>query len=114
MCRLFPCIPIFRVSFFLLKRVRKCLYVIMLKSALVLAKNVCFGVKKGISEFGVLDRSKTYCLKGIILTPNAHYVKNQKTLQGMCWNAKNLTNSHFVKPRRKVEDKGRDRSRRKN
>ena len=26
--------------------------------------------------------------KGIILTPNAHQIKNQKTLQSMCWDVK--------------------------
>ena len=49
MCRLFPCIPIFK-GFFWLKSVKKCVYVIMLKIALLLVKNLCFGVKKGISE----------------------------------------------------------------
>ena len=40
MCRLFPCIPIF-----LLK-----MYMIMLKIALLLVKNLFFDEKKGISQ----------------------------------------------------------------
>ena len=35
--------------------------------------------------------------KRIILPPNVHYVKNQKTLQSMCWNVKKLKSSHLVK-----------------
>ena len=49
MCRLFPCIPIFRGGF-LLKSVKKCVCVLVLKIALLLVKNLFFGVKKGISE----------------------------------------------------------------
>ena len=49
MCRLFPCIPIFRGGF-LLKVQKECVYVIMLKIKLVLVKNMFFGLKKGISE----------------------------------------------------------------
>ena len=49
MCGLFPCIPIFR-GFFLLKRVKKCACVIMLKIALLCVKNVFFGLNEGISE----------------------------------------------------------------
>ena len=49
MCSLFPCIPILK-GFFLLKSVEKCVYVIMLKIALLLVKNVFFGLNKGISE----------------------------------------------------------------
>ena len=48
MYRLVPCIPIFR-GFFLLKVQKGCVYVIMSKVALVLVKNVLFGLKKGIS-----------------------------------------------------------------
>ena len=48
MYRLFPCIPIFRRSF-LSKAQKECAYVIMLKIALVLVKNVFFSLKKGIS-----------------------------------------------------------------
>ena len=33
----------------------------MLKIALLFVKNVCFDVKKGISEFAVLGSPKTYC-----------------------------------------------------
>ena len=51
MCRLFPCIPIFR-GFFLLKSVKECVCVLVLKITLLLAKNICFGMKKGISELG--------------------------------------------------------------
>ena len=36
-------------------------------------------------------------IKGIILKPYAHYVKNQKTLQSMCWNVKKLKSSHLIK-----------------
>ena len=56
MYRLFPCIPIFR-GFFLLKVQKGCVYVIMLKIALVLVKiyvlmykRVIALEKKGISE----------------------------------------------------------------
>ena len=60
MCRLFPCIPIFR-GFCLIKNYKKkCVCVIMLKMALLLVKNVCFDVKKGISDLGVLGSPKTY------------------------------------------------------
>ena len=48
MCRLFPCIPIFR-GFFLLKMRKKCVYVIMLKIALELFKIYVLVGKKGIS-----------------------------------------------------------------
>ena len=47
MYRLFPCITIFR-GVFLLKVQKGCVYVIMLQIALVLVKNVLFGLKKGI------------------------------------------------------------------
>ena len=43
----------FLKGFFLLKVQKKCVYVIMLKIALVLAKNVFFDVEKGISEYGI-------------------------------------------------------------
>ena len=33
----------------------------MLKIALLFVKNVCFDVKKGISEFAVLGSPETYC-----------------------------------------------------
>ena len=49
MCRLFPCIPIFR-WFFLLKVQKRCVYVIILKIALIFVKNVLFRLKKGMSE----------------------------------------------------------------
>ena len=52
MCRLFPCLPIFK-GVFLLKVQKKCVYVIMLKIALVLATNVFFDVEKGISEYDI-------------------------------------------------------------
>ena len=48
MYRLFPCITIFR-GVFLLKVQKGCVYVIMLKIALMLVKNMFFGLKKGIS-----------------------------------------------------------------
>ena len=60
MYELFPCIPI-SGGFFLLKHVKKCLYVIMLKIALVLVKIYVLVGKKGIREFGVLDRPITQC-----------------------------------------------------
>ena len=44
MCRLLPCIPIFK-GFFLLKVQKESVYVIMLKIPLVLVK-ICFGGKK--------------------------------------------------------------------
>ena len=49
MCRLFPCITIFK-GFFWLKVQKECGYVIMLKITLSLVKNVFFDVKKCISE----------------------------------------------------------------
>ena len=48
MYRLIPWIPILE-EFFLLKVQKGCVYVIMLKIALVLVENVLFGLKKGIS-----------------------------------------------------------------
>ena len=48
MYRLVPCIPIFR-GFFLLKVQKGCVYVIMLKIALVLVKIYVLVGKKGIS-----------------------------------------------------------------
>ena len=50
MYRLFPCVPIFRGFFFLLKVQKECVYVIMLKIALVLVKSMFFSLKKGISR----------------------------------------------------------------
>ena len=49
MCRLFPCIPIFK-GFFLLKVQKGCVYVIMLKTSLVLVKIYVLVGKKGISR----------------------------------------------------------------
>ena len=48
MYRLVPCIPIFK-GFFLLKVQKGCVYVIMLKIALVLVKIYVLVGKKGIS-----------------------------------------------------------------
>ena len=48
MYRLVPWIPILG-GFFLLKVQKGCVYLIMLKIALVLVKNVLFGLKKGVS-----------------------------------------------------------------
>ena len=50
MCRLFPCIPIFR-SVFLLKSVKKMCMCVGVKNRIITQKNVCFGVKKSVSEF---------------------------------------------------------------
>ena len=47
----FPCIPIFRGVFLIKKCFKKCVCVVGLKIALILVKNLFFGVKKGISEF---------------------------------------------------------------
>ena len=50
MCRLFPCIPIFR-RFFTLKSVKECPCVAMLKIVLIFAKNVFINVEReGISQ----------------------------------------------------------------
>ena len=49
MYKLFPSIPI-SGGFFWLKVQKECAYVIMLKIALVLVKNVFFDVKKGMTE----------------------------------------------------------------
>ena len=38
LCRLFPCIPIFKGFFFILKVLKECAYVIVLKVALLLFK----------------------------------------------------------------------------
>ena len=51
MYRLFPCIPIFRGFFFLLKSVKKCVCMFGLKMPLLLVKNLFFVVKKSMSEF---------------------------------------------------------------
>ena len=48
MCRLFPCIPIFRRFF--IKKCKKNVCVVGLKIVLLLVKNVFFGVKKGMSK----------------------------------------------------------------
>ena len=40
---------LFLGGFFTLKSVKKCVCVLMLKIALLLVNNLCFGVKKGIS-----------------------------------------------------------------
>ena len=45
MCRLCPSIPIFRGDFWL-KGVKKCVCVLVLKFALLLGENVCFGMNK--------------------------------------------------------------------
>ena len=58
MCRLFLCIPIFRV--FLLKSVKKCVFVVGVKSALLLVKNVFINVREGISKLGTLGSNKTH------------------------------------------------------
>ena len=61
MCRLFPCISIFRGFFFLLKSVKKkYVCVLVLKVTLLLMKNLFFVVKKGMSELGVLVSCKTH------------------------------------------------------
>ena len=49
MYRLFPCIPIFRV-FFLLKVQNGCVYVIMLKIALVLVKIYVWSEKRSKAD----------------------------------------------------------------
>ena len=55
MCRLFPCIPIFR-GVFLLKSLKKCVCGLVSKIAKMqshrIVKNICFDVKNGISELG--------------------------------------------------------------
>ena len=56
---LFPCIPIFR-GVFLLKSVKKCVYILRVKITLTLVKSVCFGVKKGYEQIIVLGRCKTH------------------------------------------------------
>ena len=61
MCRLFSCIPIFRgggggrVS---LKSVKKCVSVLVLKTALLLVKNLCFGLKKRYKQILALGSPK--------------------------------------------------------
>ena len=59
MCRLFPCIPIFR-RFFTLKSVKECPCVAMLKIVLIFAKNVFINVERGYKPIGVLLSSKTH------------------------------------------------------
>ena len=40
---------------------------------------------------------------------NVHYVKNQNTLQNMCWNVKKLTSSHLLQnPKRENRKDNRD------
>ena len=50
MCRFFPCIPIFRGGFFIKKYIKVCMCV-GVKNHIITCENVCFGVKKGMSEF---------------------------------------------------------------
>ena len=57
MCRLFPCIPIFR-GVFCLKSVKKCVRVVGLKIALLFVKNV----REGVSELWAVGSCKTYYL----------------------------------------------------
>ena len=60
MCRLFPCIPIFR-GFFPIKKCKKmCLCDKIKKKTMLLMRNVFINVNKGISELGVLGSCKTY------------------------------------------------------
>ena len=51
MCKLFPCIPIFR-GFFWLKSVKRNVFAMGLKNAMLPMKSVFINVKKGISELG--------------------------------------------------------------
>ena len=51
MCRLFPCIPIFR-GFFWLKSVKRNVFAMGLKNAMLPMKSVFINVKKGISKLG--------------------------------------------------------------
>ena len=50
MCRLFPCIPIFRGFFPIKKCKKKCVCVINLKKAMLPMRNAFINVKKGISK----------------------------------------------------------------
>ena len=59
MCRLFPCIPIFR-RFFFDKKCKNNVFVYGVKNCIFFVKNVCFGVKKGISENMTRGGPKTY------------------------------------------------------
>ena len=52
MCRLFPCIPIFRGFFSIKKYKKKCVCVVVVKIALLLVKSVFIDVKKGMRELG--------------------------------------------------------------
>ena len=56
---LFPCIPIFR-GFFLIKKCKKNVYVLVIKVTLLLMKNLFFVVKKGMSELRVLGSCKAH------------------------------------------------------
>ena len=62
MYRLFPCIPIFRCFF--IKSVKECVYVIMLKIALLLVKIYILVGKKGISGL----------LRWVTAKPTTNYV----------------------------------------
>ena len=59
MCRLLPFIPIFK-GVFLLKLRKECIYMIMLKIALLLVK-ICFGGKKGYKRVSALGSCKINC-----------------------------------------------------
>ena len=57
MCRLFLCIPIFRAFF--IKKCKKNVFVVGVKIALLLVKNVFINVREGISKLGALGSNKT-------------------------------------------------------
>ena len=74
MYRLVLCVPIFR-GFFWVKVRKGCVYVIMLKIALVLVKNVFFGLKKGISRLlHWIAQKHTVC----VIVKKLKFIKEQK------------------------------------
>ena len=62
MCRLFPCIPIFR-GFFLLKSVKRMCICDYVKNRISTCENVFFGLKKEYKRIIALGSPKTYCLQ---------------------------------------------------
>ena len=78
MCRLFPCIPIFK-GFFLLKVKKECVYVIMFKMALSLFKIYVLVVKKGISGLVSQVVAKPSALKNTFNTLLLEVLKRTKS-----------------------------------
>ena len=60
MCRLFPCIPIFKGLFLIKNRKIMCIYDYV-KNRIVTCENLCFGGKKGYKRISVPGSCKANC-----------------------------------------------------